>query len=147
MSDYDDPDGNGLLSTVSGLRKQLADVTAERDDWQNQYEHERSERQKEIGMQEYRGNTISYIYDKCRNYGKQFDEQRERLTALEATRDDILLKDRGKTNEINILVAENRKYRTALEELRERIWLSESASAIIDKALAPADPVNKKEPA
>jgi hypothetical protein len=27
----------------------------------------------DIGAQTYRGNTISYIYDKCRNYGEQFD--------------------------------------------------------------------------
>jgi hypothetical protein len=37
-----------------------------------------------IGMQVYRGNTISYIYDKCANYGKQFDSMQKELGVLKS---------------------------------------------------------------
>lgn len=37
---------------------------------------------KEIGRSEHRGNTVDYIYDKCANYGRQFDELNAELDRL-----------------------------------------------------------------
>jgi len=69
-------------SVIAGLREEVAKLTESRDYWERESEREREQRQKEIGMQEYRGNTISYIYDKERNYGAHFDRMRGEIAAL-----------------------------------------------------------------
>jgi len=71
-------------SVIAGLREEVAKLKESRDYWEGQSELERAQRQKEIGMQEYRGNTISYIYDKERNYGAHFDRMRGEIAALKA---------------------------------------------------------------
>lgn len=37
--------------------------------WEAECERERAQRQREVGAQEYRGNTVSYMYDKAKCYG------------------------------------------------------------------------------
>lgn len=61
---------------IAALRKELRAAKESAAYWEKDSEHERAQRQKEIGMQEYRGNTVSYIYDKERNYGAHFDRMR-----------------------------------------------------------------------
>lgn len=68
----------------TALRTQLKAAMETAAYWEGAQTRERSERQKEIGMQEYRGNTISYIYDKERAYGKKFDELRTQLDTANA---------------------------------------------------------------
>lgn len=41
-----------------------------------------AQKSKEIGKSEHRGNTVDYIYDKCENYGKQFDYIKAEAEAL-----------------------------------------------------------------
>ena len=76
--------------TIESLRRELAEakldaanLRTERvnilDELTVTIAHEARERQKETGMQEYRGNTVSYIYDKCANYAKQFQEKEREL--------------------------------------------------------------------
>jgi hypothetical protein len=71
--------GAELLAEQDALKAELKEAIEDRDDAQTQFENERNQRQKEVGAQEYRGNTVSYIYDKCANYGRQFDNMRARL--------------------------------------------------------------------
>lgn len=68
-----------LEARVKELEEQLAEAKDAADYWEGRD----AERQKSIGMQEYRGNTISYIYDKEKNYGMQFDDLRAQLAAKE----------------------------------------------------------------
>lgn len=53
----------------AALQKQLEEARAECDDAQGQAERERAQRQLAVGAQEYRGNTVSYMYDKAKCYG------------------------------------------------------------------------------
>lgn len=73
--------GAELLAERDVLKAELKEAIEDRDDAQTQFENERNQRQKEVGAQEYRGNTVSYIYDKCANYGRQFDNMRAQLTS------------------------------------------------------------------
>jgi hypothetical protein len=57
-----------LEAELAGVRSELA--------------RERARRQKDVGSQEYRGNTVSYIYDKEQAYGKKFDEMNAELAIL-----------------------------------------------------------------
>lgn len=52
--------------------------------WEREHTREREQRQKEIGAQEFRGNTVSYIYDKEKSYGAHFDRMRGEIAALTA---------------------------------------------------------------
>lgn len=69
---------------ITRLRQELREARESAAFWEKAHERERAERQKEIGMQEYRGNTISYIYDKCKNYGAHFDRMRKEIEDLKA---------------------------------------------------------------
>jgi len=73
--DYTNP--WAVINLARTLECELSQANGICDYWEAACERERSERQKEIGMQEYRGNTVSYIYDKERNYGAHFDRMRE----------------------------------------------------------------------
>lgn len=44
----------------------------------------------EIGRAEHRGNTVDYIYDKCRLYGEQLAQAQVELVAAKAALDKIL---------------------------------------------------------
>lgn len=70
--------------TITKLRQELRAAKEDATYWEQAHERERAERQKEIGMQEYRGNTISYIYDKCKNYGAHFDRMNLEIADLKA---------------------------------------------------------------
>lgn len=70
--------------TITKLRQELRAAKEDAAYWEKAHERERAERQKEIGMQEYRGNTISYIYDKCKNYGAHFDRMNLEIADLKA---------------------------------------------------------------
>lgn len=74
-------------SALAAQSKELESLREELEDAKSQAQRERDERQKEIGAQEFRGNTISYIYDKCKGYGKKFDEQRNELAELREEND------------------------------------------------------------
>ena len=69
-------DVNELRESVQDLTTELnaarAELAAEKETaryWEKSAEHERDQRQKHVGEQEYRGNTVSYIYDKAKVYG------------------------------------------------------------------------------
>lgn len=55
--------------TITRLRQELREARESAAYWEKAHEQERAERQKAIGMQEYRGNTVSYMYDKAKCYG------------------------------------------------------------------------------
>lgn len=58
-----------LLARLDHATAELAEVREDRNYWERQASHERAQRQLEVGAQEYRGNTVSYMYDKAKCYG------------------------------------------------------------------------------
>ncbi len=62
-------EGCPLDEATALLVSQRDNAKAEVAYWEGEAERERNQRQKEVGMQEYRGNTVSYMYDKAKCYG------------------------------------------------------------------------------
>lgn len=54
---------------VGKFREELRLAGESSEYWRKSAEHERDQRQKFVGQQEYQGNTVSYIYDKAKCYG------------------------------------------------------------------------------
>lgn len=67
---------------IAKLREEKRAAVESAAYWEREHDRERKQRQLEVGAQEYRGNTVSYIYDKERNYGAHFDRMNREIATL-----------------------------------------------------------------
>lgn len=69
-----------LQSRICELNERIAELEAELECAERNLVNKSGE----IGRAEHRGNTVDYIYDKCKNYGDQLIKAGERIAELES---------------------------------------------------------------